>query len=238
MDHGHETARKRRQAAAARLIGCYEGLARRNENLLQHVVGNQTFEHWSRYPSPDHIDEHTGFQYYYHAHSPDDRPHRQENGHFHTFARLDHKARPVQDWVIPATDDIPQGCEPDDASVHLVAISVDAQGLPFEIFTVNQWVTGDRWCTGASLANLAQAFRVDRAGPRLVADWLASFFTFYESEIQDLIVARDEHVRRLIATKGEDYCITRDHSIEVLSVAALSFAADVDAALRGSRRVA
>jgi hypothetical protein len=238
VDHAQEMAGKRRQAAAARLIRCYEGLARCNENLLQHVVGNQTFEHWSRYPSSDHIDKHTGFQYYYHAHNPGDRPGVQENGHFHTFARLDYKARQVQDWFVPAADDIPQGCEPDDASVHLVAISVDAQGLPFEIFTVNQWVTGDRWCTGASLASLAQEFRVDRAGPRPVADWLASFFAFYETEIRDLIVARDEHVRRLIATKGEDYCITRDHSIEVLSAADVTFAADVDAALHGSRRVA
>lgn len=238
MDHAHETANERRQEAAARLIRCYEGVAKRNENFLQHVVGNQAFKHWSRYPSPDHVDKHTGFQYYYHAHSPDDRPGVQENGHFHTFARLDHKARPVQDWFVPATDNVPQVCEQDDTTVHLVAISVDAQGLPFEIFTVNQWVTGDRWCTGESIASLAQAFRVDRAGPRLVADWLASFFTLYETEIRDLIDARDQHVRRLIAAKGQDYRITHDHAIEVLCTAAVSFAADIDAALRGSRRVA
>lgn len=238
MDHAQEMARQRRQAAAVRLIRCYERLARRNENLLQHVIGDQTFEHWSRYPSPELIDERTGFQYYYHAHSPDDRPGAMENGHFHTFARLDHKARPVRDWAAHATDGIPQVHEQDDDSVHLVAISVNAQGLPFEICTVNQWVTGDRWCTGASLADLAQAFRVDRAGPRLVADWLSSFFAFYETEIRDLIDARDQNVRGLIATKGHDYCLTRDHSVEVLSASVVSFAADVDAALHGARRVA
>lgn len=238
MDHAQEMARQRRHTAAARLVRCYEGLARRNENLLQHVIGDQTFESWNRYPAPDLIDERTGFQYYYHAHGQEDRPCPRENGHFHTFARLDRKARPVQEWVVDATDGISQEYEQDDDSVHLIAISVNAQGLPFEIFTVNRWVTGDRWCTGASLVDLAQAFRVDRAGPRLVADWLASFFAFYETEIRNLIDARDEYLRKLIAAQSPGYCVTRDHSVEVLSAAAVSFATDIDAALHSARRVA
>ncbi|AJY27147.1 hypothetical protein BTM_6192 (plasmid) [Burkholderia thailandensis 34] len=211
------------------LVSCYDTLAKRHENLLQHVIGEQPFECWRKYPSADVITA-SGFQYFYHAHSPEDRPGANENGHFHTFARLDRHARPVEDLPGPA----PVGTQDPD-SVHLIAISVNALGLPTEMFTVNQWVTGDRWCSGTTLATLSATFCVDGAGPPLVCTWLTSFFSLYEESIAELIRDRDTAIRQAIETHGQDYRMTDDRSLEVLSSKTLSFSDDVDAALRDAR---
>ncbi|MEK7917673.1 hypothetical protein AAB988_22640 [Burkholderia contaminans] len=223
-----------RQQAATALIRCYDTLAKRNENLLQHVIGEQAFECWRKYPSTDVITA-SGFQYFYHAHSPEDRPGVIENGHFHTFARLDRRARNVEDLPVPGNATVNANTQDPD-SVHLVAISVNALGLPTEIFTVNQWVTGDRWCSGASLATLSAAFRVDGAGPPLVSAWLTSVFSLYEESIQDLIRDRDAAIRHAIDTHAAGYRMTDDRSLEVLSSKTLSFSDDVDAALRDVSR--
>ncbi|ACR32763.1 DUF6969 family protein [Burkholderia glumae] len=223
---------RRRQAALA-LVRCYETLAKRNENLLQHVIGEQPFECWRKYPSSEVISA-DGFQYFYHAHSADDRPGATENGHFHTFARLDCRARPVEDLPVPpsgTTNPIAQ--DPD--SVHLIAISVDALGLPTGIFTVNQWVTGDRWCSSATLDTLSTAFRADGAGPSLVSLWVTSLFSLYDEAIRKLIRDRDATIQQAIDTHGAGYRITDDRTLEVLSLKTLSFSDDVDAALRDAR---
>lgn len=223
-----------RRRAATALVRCYDTLAKRNENLLQHVIGEQAFECWRKYPSAD-VTATSGFQYFYHAHSPDDRPGATENGHFHTFARLDRRARQVEDLPVPDNETTDASAQDPD-SVHLIAISVNALGLPTEIFTVNQWVTGDRWCSGATLASLSAAFRVDDAGPPLVSAWLTSFFSLYDESIRDLIRDRDATIRHAIETHGPDYRITDDRSLEMLSTKTLSFSDDVDAALRDRSR--
>lgn len=227
------SANDRRQAAIA-LVHCYEVLAKRNENLLQHVIGEQPFECWRKYPSANLITA-SGFQYFYHAHSPDDRPGTTENGHFHTFARLDRCARQVEDWPAPGNGKIDASAQDPD-SVHLIAISIDALGLPTEIFTVNQWVTGDRWCSGTSLGTLSAAFRVDGTGPARVSAWLTSIFSLYQESIQDLIRERDAAIRHAIDTHAPGYAITDDRSLEALSSKTLSFSDDVDAALHDATR--
>lgn len=223
-----------RQQAATALIRCYDTLAKRNENLLQHVIGEQAFECWRKYPSADVITA-SGFQYFYHAHSPEDRPDVIENGHFHTFARLDRRARNVEDLPLPDNGTTDANTQDPD-SVHLIAISVNALGLPTEIFTVNQWVTGDRWCSGTTLATLSATFRVDGAGPPLVSAWLTSVFSLYEKAIQELIRDRDAAIHHAIDTHAPGYRITDDRSLEVLSSKKLSFSDDVDAALRDASR--
>ena len=237
MNGSRTSAPDSRQQAAADLIGCYETLARRNENLLQHVVGEGPFECWRKYPSADAIDSRSGFQYFYHAHSADDRPGAAENGHFHTFAQLDRYAHDVEDWDVPASagnDETSEKWDPD--SAHLIAISVDARGLPVELFTVNRWVTGDRWCRGASLSRLATRFDVQQAGPPIVATWLKACFTLYAAEINSLLFERDATVQLAFAERASGCRITEDRSLEVLSSRTLSFSDDVEAALRGGCR--
>ncbi len=233
MTSRRASARGDRKQAAAQLISCYEALARRNENLLQHVIGENAFECWRKYPSADAIDSRTGFQYFYHAHSADDRPGSIENGHFHTFARLDRCAHDVDGWDIPSSiGDGITGSEIWDAdSAHLIAISVNARGLPIDIFTVNQWVTGDHWCRGASLARVATGFDVSQAGPSLIATWLKAFFTLYREEIRELLLERDANIQRALARHDPGYRVTEDRSLEVLSSKKLSFSDDVEAAL-------
>jgi hypothetical protein len=198
------------------------------------VVGEGTFECWRKYPSADAIDSRSGFQFFYHAHSADDRPGVSENGHFHTFARLDRCAHDIEDWEVPASAGnnwTSDKWDPD--SVHLIAISVDARGLPVELFTVNRWVTGDRWCRGAGLSYLAARFDVQQAGPQIVARWLRACFTLYAAEINSLLFERDATVHRALAGRTCGGSITEDRSLEVLSSKTLSFSDDVEAALRG-----
>ncbi|WP_293036152.1 hypothetical protein [Paraburkholderia sp.] len=235
MNASRTSAPDSRQQAAADLIRCYETLATRNENLLQHIVGDSVFECWRKYPSADAIDSHSGFQYFYHAHSADDRPGTLENGHFHTFARFDRHSHDVEDWDASAcacNDAAPGTWDRD--SAHLIAISVNALGLPVELFTVNRWVTGDRWCSGASLSRLVTRFDVRQTGPRIVARWLNACIALYETEIQALLIERDAAVQLALAERGPGPRVTEDRSLEVLSARTLSFSDDVEAALRGA----
>lgn len=236
MNDHWTSATRARQRAAAQLIGCYESLARNNENLLQVVVGSGAFECWRKYPSADAVDPRSGFQYFYHAHSADDRPGSAENGHFHTFARFDRGMRNIEDWPVstPIGSDARASEAWDADSAHLLAISVDARGLPIELFTVNRWVTGDRWCLGTNLARLAKTFDVAQAGPPLVASWLKACFRLYDASIHDLMLERDAKVREAIAAHGSGYRVTEDRALEVLSSRKLSFSDDVERALRGS----
>jgi hypothetical protein len=75
------------QVAGLRLLQTYAGLARRGEHLLGQLFGGELPRQWRHYPEDDAIDLGSGFQWFYHAHSPEDRPGAAEHGHIHLFAR-------------------------------------------------------------------------------------------------------------------------------------------------------
>src|SRR3989304_3771732 len=97
----------------------------------------QCIEHGTRALPPDDVfGRDTPAHYYYHAH----RGMPGENGHFHTFLR----APGMPDGANPVSY---SGGEPwpagDEALSHLIAISMDAYGLPVRPFAVNRWVTAE-----------------------------------------------------------------------------------------------
>lgn len=61
--------------------------AERGEHLLGSLSAGQAPRQWAHYPENDAIDYATGYQWFYHSHSPEVRPGAKEHGHIHLFAR-------------------------------------------------------------------------------------------------------------------------------------------------------
>ena len=129
-------------AAGAEVVEIHRLLAKTGDNVVGELLKHHgTFYEWDHYPPGDVYDHETHGQYYYHAHAGDQR-FSGEHGHFHTFVRpkgMPPDVRParVPGFVPPA--------DPNDALSHLVAIAMTPAGLPFRLFTVNRWVTGEVW---------------------------------------------------------------------------------------------
>ncbi len=202
--------------AAEQLLGCYGVLAGAGRHLLDDLITDQPVVQWEHYPVGDVIDRTTGFQYYYHAHPPEDRAVGMEHGHFHLFARLDgdwHQRDAVAEDAFLArfTDD-----RSDYATAHLLAVSVDAKGVPREIFTVNQWVTDDRLLTAAGTLALLDRFAVTTTGPELLNRWLGALLRLFRPQVDRLLQERDQ---ALAAANAES--VLCDQSLEVLSRAGI-----------------
>jgi hypothetical protein len=61
------------QNASLRLLEIYAELALRGEHLLGQLLGGELPRQWRHYPEDDAIDLGSGFQWFYHSHSPQDR---------------------------------------------------------------------------------------------------------------------------------------------------------------------
>src|SRR6266849_5102317 len=144
-------------AAGSEILECRRVLARGGDTILAEVLrGAAGFGEWTHYPEGDVYDPLSHAQYFYHAHPTGQRMAR-EHGHFHTFRRprgmppgtrplmmpelaiADAPAAPAGPAVPPAAQPN-QGAE-NDALSHLVAIAVDAEGVPLRLFTTNRWVS-------------------------------------------------------------------------------------------------
>src|SRR3546814_8384282 len=128
----------------------------RSDNLVGELLKNNgTFYEWDHYPPGDVYDHETHGQYYYHAHAADQR-FDGEHGHFHTFVRPKGMPPGVRPAPLPG---FAAPADPNDALSHLVAIAMTPGGLPFRLFTVNRWVTGEVWYRAEDV--------IDRKGTRL-----------------------------------------------------------------------
>jgi hypothetical protein len=157
--------------AAARVLRCYDRAAARGENLCAPLFAAEpTIEPYRHYGSVD--DDATGAAYFYHAHPPPARI-RGEHGHFHVFVRPPH----------------PEPGEP--RLVQLIAISVDACGLPVALFT-----TPANWAPSARIAALLPRFVVRSGGSRPLNLWLRAMLRAYRSDIITLLEARDRSLER------------------------------------------
>lgn len=182
----------RRAQAAGQVLAVQWQFASQGRSLAgAALAGARRFVEWAHYPREDHVDSASGARFFYHSHSADQRP-AGEHGHFHVF--------------------VPTPGEPEAIS-HLIAISLDAKGLPVALFTTNQWVTGEAWRDASTLGALLPAFSLDARG-RLapVARWLSGMVALYEDVILALLHERD---RRL----GGDPAAFENRSLHVLSQA-------------------
>ena len=126
---------KHSQRTAQRCVSLFQQVVSRHGSLVQAFVRGAPVVALEHYPPGDVIDARHGFQYFYHSH----RSGSVEHGHLHLFQRAAHSAR-------------------DRTPGHLIAIGLDARGLPVSMFTVNHWVTGGAWRDArATIASLHAA---------------------------------------------------------------------------------
>jgi len=189
-------------------------LAKTGDNIVGELLKNHgTFYEWDHYPPGDVYDHVTHGQYYYHAHAADQR-FDGEHGHVHTVVRPQGmppgiRPAPVPGYVAPE--------DPNDALSHLVAIAMTPGGLPFRLFTVNRWVTGEVWYAAEDVIRLLEVFKIDHAQPSWpVNRWISAMITLFAPQIADLLRARDRKVAawRETMTEGD---VFEDRDLEVTS---------------------
>jgi len=203
--------------AADRVVAIQMRYAQQGIGLAQAAMaGVATLEPWRHHPRADIIDHRNASQFYYHAHESSRSP-ADEHGHFHLFSRLsgraDHEKSTGQaGWSAGSS-------EPDSAEgfVHLVALSLDARGLPLRWFVTNRWVTGGRWAdAGAVIAALARFHPQARGRLAPVGEWLSAMIVLYGQTIAALLRRRDALVAR--RTAGVDpKAFFEDRSVDVIT---------------------
>jgi hypothetical protein len=200
--------------AGAEAVEVHRVLAKTGDNIVGELLKNNgTFYEWDHFPPGDVYDHETHGQYYYHAHAADQR-FETEHGHFHTFVRpkgMPPGIRPAQvPGFVPPED-------PNDALSHLVAIAMTPDGLPFRLFTVNRWVTGEVWYGAEDVIRLLDVFRIDHAQPSWpVNRWVSAMIKLFKPQIADLLRARD---RKIAAWQdlAPDSDVFEDRDLEVTS---------------------
>ncbi len=210
--------------AAAALLDCYQKLATTGRHLLAPLLHDATPKQWQHYPIDDVIDTSSGFQYFYHSHSPEDRPEAGEHGHFHLFARLDNAALaidPVREQRFlealasaPACGNV----------ASLLCIGLDAKGVPTSLFTVNRWVTGGHLLSADATMDLLTTFHVDTPGLAPLNQWLSAMLGLFRPQLLDLLQQRDQHLQAWAERTRDGVDLLDDESLEVLSATAI----DVD----------
>lgn len=159
------------------------------------LAGAERFVEFRHYPKNDLIDHVSGYEMYYHSHSLGEG--REEHGHFHLFKR---------DPLAP------------ELFTHLVAISLNQQGLPIRLFTTNQWVTGESIRAAVQSQIPLQNFEIHskgRMGP--LAKWVSSLVHLYLAEISALLDQRDQRIQELITPDQPQAMILQDRQHHVLS---------------------
>lgn len=181
-------------------------------NTVERVIEHHgTFYEMDHYPPGDVLDEETASQYYYHAH----RPESGEHGHFHTFLRAGAIPDDMSPYPYEGEEELPLG---EDAICHLVAISMDAQGLPTELFTTNRWVTGETFYSAKDTIKLLDKFKIDHVYPCLGTNqWLTAMLKLFRPQIEQLLLERDQ---RIESHKKENpkTDVFEDEDLEVTSI--------------------
>lgn len=202
-------------AAAGREMAAAErALARQGCNVVGRLLRDEgPFYEWDHYPAGDVYDPHHGAQYFFHAHAAAERP-VEEHGHFHTFIR-------------------PAG---PDSLHHVVAVAVDRASRPIRLFTVNRWVTQERWIEAAGIVALLDRFVLDGARPsRWVNRWLGALLRLFRPQIVDLLHQRDAALAAWQSQHaGRDALEATE--LEVLSQMPVSAEAQLDAVARALAR--
>jgi len=182
--------------AAALLRECERVLKKGGLNIVGEVLrGQGTFYEYDHYPADDVYDNETGAQYYYHAH----RGLTGEHGHFHTFLRQPGSSAGRS--LLSRAGRGP-GCPAEGHAVHLIGISMNAEGWPIGLFATNHWVTGGEWRRAPEVLRMLPRFKVDHAYPSWpVNRWMSAITILFRPHIEALLRHRDA----VIAAHGRHF---------------------------------
>jgi len=147
------------------------------------------FDPYFHYPIQGGIvDDDTKSRVFFHCHREN------EFGHFHTFVE-----------------------DENGELVHLVLISMDEDGNPTALATVNRWVTDDKYVKAEQLKILFDEFKIN---PKLFKDerlllFIKNILEGYKTEIFELFDKRDEWIKEYAFENYREPFEDREH--EVLS---------------------
>ena len=194
-----------------RLLQIYEGLAARGAHLFDAVIGEDVPEQWRHYPENDAIDAEKGYLWFYHTHSPQDRPGDRDHGHIHLFARRKAFGPLLKLERERAFAERFQARGLSHKTRHLLTIGFEGKGLPTNLFTVNSWVTGDRMLSAEGTASLLEDLQLETGHPDMDGV-IGAICQLCRTQIARLLASRNAVL--LASTAGS---ILNDESVEVLS---------------------
>lgn len=212
------TALPRQRLAAMRraardLFDVLDAFARAGGHPVRDVLTTSPdpFTRWERYPLGDVEDRATGCAWYYHAHDPSPARPWEEHGHFHCYLYtelLPANAKPI---ALPAHPDFEKG-----GLVHLVAISLDLNGMPVRLFTINRWASDEWMYPAGDIIPLIDRFEIGNDTRfALTSRWLGVMLRILRPQIAWLLHERDRFLGeyRTVDPAGA----TEDESIDVTS---------------------
>lgn len=157
------------------------------------LCGANDFIEWHHYPSNDVVDQLSGYEFYYHAHSADEMPNG-EHGHFHVTKR------------------------DTEGFHHLIGIALNPKGLPIRLFTTNQWVTGEGMADSTRVIKSIQGFEMVKKGRMApVSRWVSALIKLFSAEIERLILERDQKIAQLVAEMGSRELVMNSRKHHVLT---------------------
>lgn len=212
-----DAQRDRMQSAAQTLLECYADLSELGTHLLGEILDDSPPRQWAHYPDDDVIDRATGYQFFYHSHSPDDRDSAAEHGHFHLFARQDVHGPGIDPHAETNFLQSQIGEQPANTdTIHLLCVALNAKGIPKTLFTVNRWVTGGHLLSAPTTLRLIAGFTIQARNYPRVSKWLTALLALYRPQIQQLLMERDKTLLGLASGRREAGLFD-DESIELLS---------------------
>lgn len=212
--------------AARELLDVYSRLAQKGAHALGELLAGGPPRAWDRLPADDAVDRSGLYQWFYHSHGPEDGRGAAEHGHFHLFAR-----RALWERIAAEAGENEfasvAGSSPDAETRHLLAISMDAKGVPTALFTVASPVTGDAMMNARASFEALRRFALDTGFPA-IDRLLASLIALCLPEVRSLLIRRDKALRAARARGSEPP--------EVLSETALDVDSKIAAASRATSR--
>ena len=208
---------------------CIRVLAKTGDNLVGEILRlSDNFYEWDHYPQGDVIDAETHSQFYYHAHVEEERG-PDEHGHFHTFLRA--KGMPPGLAPVPESRLLAAGGKSgaavsasrsravaENRPCHLVAIAMDAAGLPIRLFTTNRWVTGDDWYRADDVKAMLDRYMVDIVHPSWAVNrWIGAMLRLFRPQILALLDARDRTIVAWQRRHGDNHDVFEDRALDVTS---------------------
>ncbi|MFZ6870542.1 DUF6969 family protein [Undibacterium sp. Di27W] len=203
--------------AAIDLVGSMQSLNQQGRQVVGQIIGDAVFTEWQHYPENDVRDDKNASQYFYHAHPGLQRPFT-EHGHFHLFVHAEKLGmRPSTSRYAPAP-------------AHVVAVSMDAQGLPSGFFVVNRWVTKGPWLSLAHCKRALQHFKLGSGrGNKASKDintFLRALLQLYYPRIIALLEQRDKIMASLCKNRDRR-SVFADTDIEVLCYCHIDLMTDI-----------
>ncbi|MEE9431549.1 MAG: hypothetical protein V3V16_10940 [Melioribacteraceae bacterium] len=172
-----------------KIVTIINSLKLSGSNLVLKIMdgGEYEFDPNIHYPFDGGIvDPDTNSRVFFHAHREN------EYGHFHTFVE-----------------------DENGELIHLLLISMNKQGEPIGLSTVNRWVTGDKYVKADELKKHFEKFSIDKKifKDERVLDFIENIFLGYKKQIFKLFDERDEWISSYVNKHYNEPFEDRDYEI-------------------------